>query len=284
MATSILGNLDASQIVLEPYPHVVVRDALDHAYYAELDAAYPELNTIAGDGPLPNNKLYNRSAHDIVDDMVIPEIWRDFFAYHTSRAFLKEVLAFWAGAIALEYPDLEARAGRSLAELTSGIRRAGRQATPENLDADVMLDCQFGINSPVTVPTSVRVPHVDNPFKLFAGLLYFRSPDDRSDGGDLTLFRIKDEGYCHDRKLNVPEHFIERFAEVPYRANTFIMWLNTQRSLHGVTPRSMTDMPRRYVNFLGESYRLQSGGFFPIKQSRWSRGLEAGKRFLGAGA
>ena len=50
-------------------------------------------------------------------------------------------------------------------------------------------DCQVGINTPVTRngPTAVRGPHYDRLTELFAGLLYFRHPDDRSSGGDLQV-------------------------------------------------------------------------------------------------
>ena len=46
---------------------------------------------------------------------------------------------------------------------------------------------QVGINTPVTRdgPSAVRGPHYDRLSELFAGLLYFRHPDDTSSGGDL---------------------------------------------------------------------------------------------------
>jgi len=53
---------------------------------------------------------------------------------------------------------------------------------------------------------------------------------------------------------------VERVKQVPYSANTLIMWINVPHSLHGVTPRSVTDIPRRYVNFVSESYTLQGNG------------------------
>ena len=44
-------------------------------------------------------------------------------------------------------------------------------------------------NSPVRTPSTVRGPHLDSPFKLFAALLYFRAPEDDSSGGDLEFVR-----------------------------------------------------------------------------------------------
>lgn len=280
MAQSVLKNLDPADIRQEPFPFLIAENALDPDYYAELEAAYPALEHVAGSGPLANNKLYSRSAPDVLADETLPEVWRDFFAYHSSQAFLRECLDFWAEPIAREYPDIERRFGKPLSQLTGGVRQGGREKTPENLQADVMMDCQFCMNSPVTEVSSVRVPHVDNPSKLFAGILYFRRSDDDSEGGNLNLYRLTDERYFHDRKLNVPEQFIEAVDQVPYRPNTIILWLNTPRSLHGVTPRSITDVPRRFVNFIGESYVTQPMGFFPVKRTLGGRIGDAARRLV----
>lgn len=282
MSQSILGRITPDQIVYDPYPHICVPNALAPDYYAELDAAYPDMKAIAGSGPYANNRLYALRAQHVLDNPDIPTIWRDFFAYHCSQEFLKEAVAFWRPAIDQALPDLEARFGKPLTELTAAMRQRGRTKTPSNLLADCMLDCQFGVNSPVTQSTSVRVPHVDNPAKLFAGLLYFRSPDDRSTGGDLGLYRLTSDRYYHTRDLDVPERFVERVKEVPYSANTLIMWLNLPHSLHGVSPRSVTDIPRRYVNFISESYTLQ-GNFFPVKYSPGRRFISKLKRMARIG-
>lgn len=280
MSQSILARITPDQIVYDPYPHIFAPDALAPEYYAELDAAYPSMETVAGPGPHANNRAYFLWAQKVLDNPEIPAIWREFFAYHCSGEFLKEAVAFWRPAIAQAFPDLESRLGKPLTELTAGMRKRGRAKTPDNLLADCLLDCQFGMNSPVTQPNSVRVPHVDNPAKLFAGLLYFRSSDDRSTGGDLGLYRLKSDRYYHTKKLDVPERFIERVKEVPYGANTLIMWLNVPHSLHGVSPRSVTNIPRRYINFLSESYKLD-GNFFPIKYSPRHRLFSTVKRMAG---
>ena len=136
MVESVLARLDPKQIVREPYPHVAVQQALDPAYYAELEATYPEIEAIAGRGPLSNNKRYDRSAFDMRNDKAIPQIWRDFFAYHSSQAFLADILSFWGSDILREYPDFETRIGKSLAELTSGVRRPGREQPGGNRSAE----------------------------------------------------------------------------------------------------------------------------------------------------
>jgi hypothetical protein len=283
MAQSILSGLRSDRIAFEPYPHVLVPDALEPAYYAELAEAYPSMERIAGPGPLASNEVFRLPACEVLADPAIPAIWRDFFAYHCSGGFLQEMIEFWRTAIEKEYPAIEAWFGKPLAELTAGVRRYRQGKAPENLPenmrADAMLDCQFVVNSPVTTPSSVRGPHLDKPYKLFAALLYFRHPDDRSEGGNLLLERLRARHHF-DRRQHVSDRFVERFAEVPYGPNTLIAWLNTPRSVHAVTPRSTTSLPRRYVNFLTECYTMPTDGFFQLERTLSGRVYTSVKRAI----
>jgi hypothetical protein len=282
MTLSVLARVTPEQIAYEPYPYIHVEDAVDPDLYAELAALFPSVERVSGGKELGSNKLFLISAFQVIDDPAFPKLWRDFVAYHCSPDFLAEALRFWGPAIAREYPDAAARFGKPVRELTSGLRLPGKDKKAENHAADVMLDVQFGINSPVSTPSSVRGPHVDNIWKLFAGLLYFRLPEDRSTGGDLELYRFSTKNPYHDGRMNIPARFVTGFKTVRYRANTLVMWLNTDHSLHGVTPRSPTPSPRRYVNFLGECYNLTTGGFFPLRRSTLGLAGSAVRRLVGA--
>lgn len=266
MSNSIVSRLSPDDINLQPFPHVVASPALDPDYYEELAACYPSVQRVAGLPPHMNNCLYLLPAKEVIADTSIPEIWRDFFRYHCSSNFLWEILQFWNEFISGEYPRVEEQFGKPAQELTVGIRSPGKEKADENRQADVMLDCQFGVNTPVTEPSSVRGPHTDRIYKLFAGLLYFRLDEDDSRGGDLDFYRFKAGKEVYVERPDVRMGLVERVLEIPYRKNTFVMWLNTPRSLHGVSQRSVTDHPRRYVNFMGEFYRLTTDGFFSINR------------------
>lgn len=268
MGTSILAGVSGLEILYDPFPHVIVPDALEPRYYAELAECYPDFDTIRKERALESNKAYLLNAVDVMQDPRIPAIWRDFFAYHTSEAFFRECLAFWQPAIGRVYPDIEAVLGKPLEAVTTAVRpdKAGLAASGEEA-ADALLDVQFGVNSPVAAESSVRGPHIDKPCKLFAGLLYFRHPQDDAPGGDLGFYRYRGSRRAFDGHYNIQDRYVERVAEVPYRANTLVMWLNTPDSLHGVSPRSATRFPRRYVNFLAECYKLNGEGFFSVQRS-----------------
>ncbi|MFZ5652955.1 MAG: hypothetical protein ACOY42_00930 [Pseudomonadota bacterium] len=247
--------IDAGAIRREPFAHLVVPNALPAALYAELDAAWPTLEQVAGPGPLENNRLYKLAAAQVVDNPAIAAPWRAFFAYHTSADFLRRVAAVWAQELDLVHPGFGAAFGRPLAELSALPRRPGKRDNATNRAAELLLDCQFGMNSPVLRSSSVRGPHLDNPAKLFAGLLYFRAPGDDSSGGDLELYRPRAGRRVRRSGSRVAPDCVEVAATVPYAPNTLVMWLNSPFAIHGVSPRSVTRTPRRYVNLLGECYR-----------------------------
>jgi hypothetical protein len=131
---------------------------------------------------------------------------------------------------------------------------------------DVLVEAMISGNTPVTAASSVRTTHVDAGNKLFSGLFYMRTPEDRSTGGDLTLsrfaerYRGKDERFALFKGPYVDDSHVEVVRTVPYAANTLVLFINSLDSLHGVTVRSETPHPRLFVNLVGEvddrSYRL----------------------------
>ena len=260
----------------EPFPHLVIPDALPLETYAELEAAWPTLDQVAGPGPLDNNRLYKLAAPKVVDNPAIALPWRAFFSYHTSTDFLRRVAAVWAEELYLLHPDFHGVFGAPLQDLAARRRHPGKRHNPRNREGDIMLDCQFGMNSPVKQPSSVRGPHLDNPAKLFAGLLYFRAAGDDSSGGDLQLYRPQNAGYARRAGSRIDPDSVAVAASIPYAPNTLVMWLNSPLAIHGVSPRSVTANPRRYINLLGECYRPGLSFTDPAGLQPWWRRLRHG--------
>ncbi len=295
---SVLSNAAQAEKHLDPFPYAVIRNALPAELFAQLSAAYPRIETIAGGGALKNNTLYLRSAREVVNDAVYPTLWQTFFAHHCSRAFFLESLDFWREQLRTTHADIEHTHGKRFDDFTCGMRHLGDRDNPENRNEDIQLDCQFGVNSPVDRITSVRGPHVDTRYKLFAAILYFRAEGDDSSGGDLEFYRYRDPALrfrpgapidvgfvnnCPARALNrIRPMYVEKVRTFTYEPNTLVMWLNTPQSIHGVSPRACTHWPRRYVNFLGESYGGIQDGFFATKRRRGLRALLARPQFVTA--
>jgi hypothetical protein len=249
MPVSILNRARPEDIRRDHFPFIVIENALPEDYFEELVAAFPATEIVTGPGALENNTAYRYPAASVLENPSITPAWKEFFAYHCSDAFFAETMALWGADIERAFSKAAIRLGKPFARMSSGLRHLGRVDNPANQGRDIRMDCQFVINSPVREVTSVRGPHLDVPEKLYAALLYCRAPGDETEGGDLDLFRL------------APDRQIERFDTVRYAANTLLMWINTPLSIHAVTPRGVTDIPRRYINFIGETYGLADSGF-----------------------
>lgn len=241
---SVLSKARSADVVMEPFPHVVIRNALDPALYEKLAAEFPADEVVMNGKLLKSNaKYFYGAAKALADDRISP-LWKDFFRTHASDDFYREAVALFGSAIKALYPDLEIRLKKKTADLRTGIRR-------RDASAEAAMDCQFAINSPVTERvSSVRGPHVDGAKTLFQGLLYFKDTGDEA-GGNLELYRFREGVDPSSLELSaVDPALVEKAASVVYEKNTLIFFLNSIRSLHGVSPRAVTPRTRRYFNVL----------------------------------
>jgi hypothetical protein len=177
-----------------------------------------------------------------------------------SQHFLDRLLRLFGPSILNFYPDFEKRFA-PISELNAELRSNGPASKPGWLAKEtrrrgsIGLDAQIAVNTPaLTEGTSVRTPHLDRTDKLFIGLLYLRLPDDDSQGADLELLKPKQDGkLVYGRQRLLPAEQTIHVRTIPYRKNTLVLFLNTPKSLHGVTPRGITRHTRYFINLVGET-------------------------------
>jgi hypothetical protein len=255
----LLSTVQDDEIRRTPFTHLVRQNALPAADYDQLAAEYPSLTTIAGQGELPSNIAVRLTAQEVLRHRSISVRWREFFEYHTSTSYWRNIVRLFANDLRREIPGLEERMGRAFADWR--VVRRGSEGP-----ADVRLDCQFVMNTPVARASSVKTPHIDQRDKIFSGLLYFRDPRDESTGGDLDLYRWRrPPRFVKHRAL---EADLERVETVKYAANCYLGFVNSESAVHGVSPRTVTSIPRRYINFIAE---LPFDAFAPRQVSRLQR-------------
>lgn len=257
---ALLAPASAADVVTEPFAHLLRASALPTTEYQALADQFPPLEAIAEHAPtLGSNRAVRASAAQALGRVDLSAAWRRFFELYTSDDYWRAVVRVFGGSLRAAFPALEEQIGRRFEDW-----RVTRRGTGE--DADVRLDCQFVLNTPVTTRSSVKTPHVDKYDKIFSALFYMRPPDDPTVGGDLDLYRWRRAPrFVKHRAL--PSD-VERVKTVRYAANTYVAFVNSPQSVHGVSPREVTDVPRRYVNFIAE---VPVRAFEPIQASLWHR-------------
>jgi hypothetical protein len=240
----LLSTVAASDIVTEPYVHYTRTNVLPASLYEELAATFPSLATIVNDrADIGSNEAVRMTAKQVVSDRRIAPLWREFFDYHTSTDYWRDVARLFAGYFRREFPGLEERMGRAYEDW---------RVVPRGYvgEADVRLDCQFVMNTPVTRKSSVKTPHIDLCDKIFSALFYMRDPRDHSEGGDLDIYDWRREPrFVKHRTLHRDVALVKT---IPYCANSYLCFVNSPQAVHGVSPRDQTDVPRRYINFIAE--------------------------------
>lgn len=244
--SSVLDKATAASVRLDPFPHVVIDDALDAGLYAALAASFPQWQSIVGGERTQNNRNYRVPAQAIVSDAQFASVWRELAAFHTSNAFFRQVVALFGDAIRVLHPALERRIGKPLEEAATSVRFA-------EPFADFALDCQVTWTSPVRRRSSSAPCHIDREVALYAGMLYMRPPDDDVDGGDLELYRFRpgQRRYNADRSIDLAR--VETVSRIPYAANRLVFFLHSPDSIHGVTQRAPTPLPRLHINIIAEA-------------------------------
>lgn len=243
-APHMLESVRSDQVMTEPYPHHVRQNAVPVDIYQQLEAEFPDLATILnGRQEVGSNVAVRMTVKQVLGDKRISPLWRSFFEYHTSNDYWRHVTRLFGDHFRRAFPGLEEKMGRRFEDWRAVPRGFGG-------DAEIRLDCQFVMNTPVKEVTSVKTPHVDLCDKIFSALFYFRDPRDNVTGGDLDIYAWKRAPrFIKHRSI---ERDVELIKTVPYAANTYLCFLNSENAVHGVSPRGITDVPRRYINFIAE--------------------------------
>lgn len=288
MAPNILSRIDATAVSEDPFPHIAVENAVDHAICAQLRTEFPGFDKFRKWRELPldapiqekNNRRMDVTSAEVLQDDGVSPVWREFVRAHTSADFFRDFVRVFDAAIDRHYPDFKHSFGNP------GDLRVGVEGVDTFDTVDVLLSAAIGMNTPVLLPdTSVRGPHIDQPRSLFAALLYLRDPADHSTGGEFELYKFR--GRPQYSKNEIAQSVVDKVKAVPYRDNTLVMFLNTPHAVHGVSPRQITEHPRRFLVVSGyfrkklfDHSRYQTGarklGFFAQAKSRLRRILAAG--------
>lgn len=118
----------------------------------------------------------------------------------------------------------------------------------------------FRAATPASISGTTQLgPHLDKNFEILAGLIYLRKNEDNTVGGDLDLYKLKENApykYASNR-LRVPVRYLDKLKTIKYTNNSAVFFISHPLAIHGVTPRSVGTFERRLINF---SLELDSAG------------------------
>jgi len=224
----------------DPYPHVVIKNALPKDLYESLAKNFP-VEQMKQALPLIEGHTYRYLANDVLYKKTIPvsKEWETFFRTHTSQEYYAKVLELFKNDMPY---------GKDVIDKQVNVRGV------DEVNGDMVTDTQFVVHNPIKTGTT-RTTHIDNPQELYAGLLYFRQDNDKSTGGDFEIFDTPDlKGVYKHKGREVAEDTKKTLVRtVKYEPNTFVMFLNTSKSVHGVTPRQNAEVDRLSINIIAET-------------------------------
>lgn len=251
---SLLQNFDKSNFYIDPFPHVVIDNALPSNIYDELEKSVP--NDLFSQADLKLNNCRINIFPDQLKNDLKHKIWFDFLAYHNSLNFYEEFISIFKNEINKLYPNLINKQKKKFL-LKHNVRTMRNKDSAFTIKkGETLFISTYGCNTPVKTPTSVQNPHLDHSNKFYFGLYYLRPEKDKSEGGDLVIYRWKDN-YSNFKKKNIiftekwnnmHEH-VNPVKTIEYKKNSVIFGLNLIDSLHGVTVRQKTNHMRQLAYF-----------------------------------
>lgn len=242
---SLLEKLDASDIEMEPFPHIMARNVVDRDLLQRLIAEFPDFRQFSDFTETDNTRLTLYRAQASGSDIVSP-LWREFLETNSDREHLLHFARIFGDAFKHCHPHASVFIDK-IEALSVGLK--SRDTFQE---CQLLLNAAMDVNTPIRgAASSVRGPHVDSVKKAWVALFYLRD-EDESVGGDLELYRLKPghslAGNVFDGS-HIRSDCLELVKTVPYEANTLFIAVNSAHAIHGVSPRQPTPHARKFMTF-----------------------------------
>ena len=248
-APDVWSALSSGRLIDDPYPHLVVENALPRDIADVLLAEMPPLDVFTRGRPPGSNVRFALPSNLALADARVSSSWKNAMRACNSGigALLAIMLRRFGDELLRIYPDFVSKFG-PLDQLRAVPRSQSARHSNE-----IGMDAQMVVNTPALEGgTSVRGPHLDQPDKLISGLLYLRSPDDDSLGGELELYAPAVPKLTFNDRNGTDWENVRLVRRYPYQHNLLVLPLGSPIAVHGVSPRSATSKPRYHMHLVGQ--------------------------------
>jgi hypothetical protein len=217
----LIGRLRTAEVILDPYPHYIVDDVLPRDYYQLLLRHLPDSSAYQNLFAITDLKL-DHFRHR--DQSELGDAWAETLPVEI-RGFWTEFNRWFLG------PDLARAVLQTMAEPLR--ERLGE----EHFWPEVSVEAQLIRHR----AGYFLGPHSDLFSKLVV-LLFYLAPDDSLAHVGTSLYRPRDPSFsCPDSKHYSFDDFV-KVKTVPYRPNSVLAFVRSDRSFHGVEPLSERDV------------------------------------------
>jgi hypothetical protein len=242
--STVFDRATPADVRLAPFPHIVIENAIDPEFYAQLAASRLTFRSMGGRADASSNLRTACHAFAMLTPDHIDLAWKRFVAAHLQPSITLRVAESFADHWPSHLPSADALRGSSF----------GTLMVDQSHEIDLLCDARIEAIGPCTgAPWSHRLGHLDTPNRLFSALFYLRDEDDETVGGGLDLFRFKSHPPEELDAFEFPQEILEKVANVPYAANTLVVFPNGPSALHGVEPRGLSDRDRGYLFITAEA-------------------------------
>lgn len=230
--TYVTDRLRTSNVSLEPFPHFYLENVFPAEYYESLlshlpgSAVYDNLFAVTD---LKLDNFRHRDQRDLNEGWtaMLPDhikgFWVEFDRWFMGPEFARAVLHTFAEPLCERF--------------------GGDESWPE-----VSVEAQFIRHR----AGYFLGPHSDLFTKLVV-LLFYLAPDDSLAHVGTSLYRPKDPGFtCADSKHYPFDDFV-KVRTAPYKRNSVLAFMRSDRSFHGVEPLSEFDVaggPRDLIQYV----------------------------------
>ena len=238
---SLLEKIKNVDIISHPFPHIIIKNPLNSSYYEQLDKEFPKIQLF-----LQKKEYYENYRYNIFneDSKNVSDLWGNFLNLHSSKSFGDNLITLFSDHLKNLYPKFLKDYNENKFIFGSSHKDFKSNKISLCMSADL------AINTPLTkIINTVRSPHLDNTKKIITGLFYMRDPKDNSTGGDLEIYKFKNNNKIKYFGNAIPKKYVDVVSTVPYEDNIMIIFINTPYSIHGVTDRSPSKYARRFSYF-----------------------------------
>jgi hypothetical protein len=252
----LLKNVKKSDIIAEPYPHIVVRNVLDKELADYILNNFPTLGQVDHKAiglnnlsieEYPENKIFCAYGKDMVKDPALDARVKEFFQAHASYEFFEAVVNLFEDYLKADAPKL--------LEYAQSIKRGETGFIHEQYEEPkkLLIDGGFCLGTPARTRESRPSIHLDHPKKVFGALLYLKQPEDYSPGGAFNMYGVPKTKLVANPKMVIKPEYTGAFdnllaKSLPYEHNTLLIFLNSDKAFHAVEPRYDAKHLRYTVN------------------------------------